>query len=338
MDGASTRYLVNRPLRESNVGSNLGSLAGALWLGAQLGRRVVVDWRGLSQLHDPEVNYFSAFFETPPRSLGADVLYAPADVDYGEEDGPGWLTADDASRIARGIQAEPEETLVIRLYHGLDRLHAIPEAAQWQLLRSFYRDLRPAPAVAAAVESFARDRLGGAFVVGLNVRTGNGHYFGKGGEYSGRVDVSLFENRRRFLRTLERACRARVRALPKPLRDSFAVFYATDSEWMSELLASLPNAVTRRTVFPPPNAGDMFAFPAAGGYTDRDAVVDTLADMFLLARADAFVFNTSMFNQYARVTTGEFSGNEVHIESLFLRKRARRAWMRAVAAAGRLRR
>jgi hypothetical protein len=108
-----------------------------------------------------------------------------------------------------------------------------------------------------------------------------------------------------------------------PLRHRLKIFYATDTEWMSELLAQLPHAVTRRRVFPPPGSGDTFSFPAEGGYTDRDSIRDTIADMFLLGRCDAFVFNSSVFNQYARVLNGEFGGNEVHIQSLFLRHRLR---------------
>ncbi len=91
---------------------------------------------------------------------------------------------------------------------------------------------------------------------------------------------------------------------------------------MSELLAGLPNAATRRTVFPPPGVGDLFAFEAQES-ADRRSVVDTLADMFLLARCDALVYNNSLFNQYARVLSGYFGGNLVHIESLFLRNRIR---------------
>jgi len=91
---------------------------------------------------------------------------------------------------------------------------------------------------------------------------------------------------------------------------------------MSELLAGLPDAVTRRTVFPPAGSGDTYAFEGPA-YSDRDAIHDTLAGMFLFARCDALVYNSSLFNQYARVLTGCFGGNQVHIETLFLRKRAR---------------
>ena len=91
---------------------------------------------------------------------------------------------------------------------------------------------------------------------------------------------------------------------------------------MSRLLSGLPHSVTRRQTFPPPNTGDLYSFDGSQ-HTDRASVVDTLADMFLLARCDALVYNNSMFNQYARVLTGYYGGNLVHLESLFLKPRLR---------------
>jgi hypothetical protein len=315
--------IVTRPQTGSNVGSNLSNLCGALWLARRLGRPLVVDWRERPQLQDPTANYFSEFFATPSRMQGVEVTYAPVEEDYSRESGTTWLSGGDARAIVVGDREAPAGTFVLERYHGLDRLVPGDEAEHYKLLRSFYRELRPAPEIDRAAATWWEENVGGAFTVGLNVRTGNGHYFGKGGQFPGRVDVSLFDNRERFLRVLERACRARLRRLPKPLRDSFAIFYATDSEWMSELLARLPGAVTRRRVFPPAGSGDKFSFPAEGDYTDKDAIRDTLADMFLLARCDAFVFNSSVFNQYARVMNAEFGGNQVHIQSLFVRHRLR---------------
>lgn len=118
-----------------------------------------------------------------------------------------------------------------------------------------------------------------------------------------------------------RGCAARTRRLPRALRGAPRIFVATDSSSMSRLLARLPDATTRRTHFPPPGSGDLHAFPDAAG-ADRRSVVDTLADMILLARCDSLVYNTSVFNQYARVLTGCYGGNMVHLETLFLRRRA----------------
>jgi hypothetical protein len=318
-------YVVTRPYQTSNVGSNLASIAGALWVAQRLERPLVVDWRGQSQLLDPGVNYFTEFFHAPATLLGVPVLYAPAAEarDYAEgAAGARWADAAEARRIAAGEEPPGAPVLVLQQYHGPDRVHPGPESERFRLLRSFYREVAPGPEVAGAVEGWWPAHLDGAFVVGVNVRTGNGQYFAKGQPYAGRVDISLFEDRERFLRLLERAVRARARRLPRPLRDSFVVFYATDSQWMSELLARLPHAVTRRSVFPPPGSGDMFRFEGPD-YTDRDSIVDTLADMFLLARCDALVFNSSMFNQYARILNGHFGGNAVHIQNLYPRHRAR---------------
>ena len=316
-------YVVTRPFPQSNVGSNLASLAGALYVASRTGRSLVVDWRGLSQLRDPETNYFAEFFALPPAVDGTAVAVAPVDgLDYGVDTGARWLSPGEARAVAAD-GATDALPLVLQAYHGLDRVHPGPEVERFRLLRAFYRALRPAPAVGQAVEDFTEAKLGAAFVVGLNVRTGNGRYFAQGEPYAGRVDISIFDDRRRFLRTLERGCRSRLRALPRFLRDDFRIFYATDSQEMSELLAHLPNSITRRRVFPPRGAGDTFAFEG-DDYTDRDAIVDTLADMFLLARCDALVYNNSLFNQYARVVTGYFGGNLVHIEDLYLRRRPRR--------------
>jgi hypothetical protein len=315
-----TRYLVNRPFTDSNVGSNLSSLAGAHWLARQLGRTLVVDWRGLLQLKNPALNYFTEFFESPSELLGVPVLYAPTELGYESGDDVRMVEPDEARAIGSGAPAT-ERFLVLQSYHGLDRIYSGSESLRFGLLRSLYRRLRPSLRVAAAVESWAAAKLDAPFVVGVNVRTGNGMHFQPGMRYASRVDITLFDDPQRFLRLLERACRSRLKLLPRQLRDDFRIFYATDSAAMSELLTQLPNASTRRTRFPPTGAGDQYAFDEPQ-YDDHAAIEDTLADMFLLARCDALVYNTSLFNQYARVVTGQFSGNLVHFESLAFRKRA----------------
>jgi hypothetical protein len=322
----SRAYVVSRPYEDSNVGSNLASLAGAAWLARRLGRDLIVDWRGMSQLQDKSLNYFSEFFAAPSELTGVRTLYAPVDgVAYEQSRADAaWLAPPEARGVSAAGRADPPY-LVLQPYHGLDRIHDGSESERFRHLRSFYREIRPAPRIEAELDRWAADHFDGAFVVGVNVRTGNGQYFGRGMPYASRVDVSIFENGRRFMRLLGSACRRCTRRLPRPLRDDFVMFYATDSAPMSELLAGLPNAVTRRRVFPPPGTGDLYAFED-GDYTDRDAIEDTLADMFLLARCDALVYNSSLFNQYARIVTGCFGGNQLHIETLFLRHRMRWAW------------
>jgi hypothetical protein len=321
---APNGYVVSRPYPDSNIGSNLSSLAGACWLAGVLGRGVIVDWRALSQVRDESLNYFTEFFEHPGELQGVAASYAPlAGLEYGPEaEAATWLSPGEARELGAGAPPPEAEFIVLQPYHGLDRLHAGGEAERFRLLRSFYREIHPCDAVRAAADSWWTEHVDGRFAVGLNIRTGNGRYFGKGMPYASRVDISIFENPDRFVRVIERAVRARVASLPKPLRKDFALFYATDSGPMSDLLATLPGAVTRRPVFPPPDTGDTYRFEGSD-YSDHDSIVDTLADMFLLARCDAFVYNSSLFNQYARVLTGHFGGNEVHIETLFLRPRAR---------------
>jgi len=296
-------------------------MAGALWLAQRLDRPLVVDWRGQAQLRDKSLNYFVEFFETPSEILGVPVRYAPADVGDYSQGSPGarWVEPDEAARLASAAETTDEEFIVCQTFHGVDRLHPGPESQRFRFLRSFYRSIRPTELVREAADTWWYENCDGAFVVGVNVRTGNGQYYGKGMRYTGRVDISLFDDRERFLRKIEAACRARVRRLPKQIRGDFVVFYATDSAAMSELLSRLPGARSRRTLYPPPGSGDLHSFDDEPD-ADRRSVVDTIVDMFLLARCDGLVWNTSVFNQYARVSTGYFGGNHVHIESLFLRK------------------
>jgi len=319
-------YVVSRPFEDSNVGSNLSSLAGAAWLARRLDRDLIVDWRGMSQLQDASLNYFSEFFATPAELIGVRTLYAPVQGAAYEQSraDTAWLSPSEAREAAVAGTAA-ERYVVLQPYHGLDRVHDGAESERFRLLREFYREIRPAPRIEVELDRWAADHFDGAFFIGVNVRTGNGRYFGRSMPYAQRVDISIFDDEPRFLRVLESACRRCARRLPRPLRDDFRVFYATDSAPMSELLARLPNAVTRRRVFPPPGTGDLYAFEGDDG-EDRDAIEDTLADMFLLARCDALVYNSSLFNQYARIVTGWYGGNHVHIETLFLHHQLRWAW------------
>jgi hypothetical protein len=140
--------------------------------------------------------------------------------------------------------------------------------------------------------------------------------------YAGRVNLGVLADEARLLRALGRAVDRLVGRLPRPVRSATATFYATDSEAMSRLLARLPGAVTRRRTYPPPNTGDLHSFEGTPT-RDRESVVDTLADLFLLARCDALIYNNSMFNQYARVLNGYFGGNLVHVDALFAGRRLR---------------
>jgi len=323
-------FVVNRPFRDSNIGSNLSSLIGALWIARQLKRELIVDWRGLRQLRDDSLNYFSEFLWLPEEIFGVKLHTAPlagATYDEGSE-AARWVEPAEARKIAtNGDEALPHY-LVLQTYHGLDRVHPGPEAARLRLMRAFYRQLRPAVRIQDAIDAWVAGNLSAPFVVGVNVRTGNGAYFRAGDRYVDRVDISLFENERRLMRLLERVCRARLKMVPPAFREDFQIFYATDSAEMSQVLAGLPNAVTRRGTFPPPGEGDLYTF-GDSGYTDRDSIDDTVADMFLLARCDALVYNTSLFNQYARVVTGYFGGNQAHFETILIRKRLQQLAMSA---------
>lgn len=316
----NTGYVVTRPFPESGLGSNLASMAGALELARRLGRELIVDWRGMVFLKDTSVNYFTRYFATLPELDGVRVHYAPS-----AEGGDHLEATDDACReigpndLAAVLAADPASLpryLVLTRYHGLDRLGSADLASEHFRLRRFYRSLTLRPDVQAKLDAFYDDNLANAFVVGINLGTGNtpsptGRY------YYGRFDSRIFENPTRLLRRITAATTLAVRKLPRELRETRHVFYATDSEWMSELLGRLPESYTRRTVFPPPATGRFFVDYEQLGYSDDAASEDMVIDHFLLGRCDALIYNGSMFSNYARVVTNYFSGNSRNLDSLY---------------------
>src|SRR5262249_37456684 len=160
---------------------NLSSMAGALVLAERTGRTLVVDWRGQAQLPDKSLNYFTEFFTAPSEILGVPVLYAPVDLgDYGPESGDAtWVEPDEAQRLALGATKPERPFVVCQTYHGVDRVHPGSEAERFRFLREFYGRMRPTDEVLRAADDWWAKNLGGSFVVGVNVRTGNGQYYGK---------------------------------------------------------------------------------------------------------------------------------------------------------------
>jgi hypothetical protein len=316
-DSAVPRYIVTHPRPMSGMGSNLASLAGAIWFAKQLGRDLVVDWRGLECLKDKAANFFTEFYEAPREIQGVRMHYAPCpelpepiaqfrELSIGEA----------VAMVKTGDEASH---LVLGDFHSLERLDpgGKPRAQFWRL-QDFYRHIKLRSFVQAEVDRFADEHFRGAFVVGLNLAGGNGE-FAKGSPYFGRVDTNIFSKERQFLNKVERAYQLALRGLPRYLRPSGRMFFATDSLAMHDLLAKLPNTVTRRTVFPPPGVGRYFSGYTDPGYTDRDSIVDSLTDMFLLARCQALIRNGTAFNLYANTVTNCFNGNSRHLESMYAR-------------------
>jgi hypothetical protein len=199
---------------------------------------------------------------------------------------------------------------------------SIAEAARWSVTdgsRIFIARSGRAPRWRRQFAAFWDAQLRDRFVVGLNVSTGNGEY-AKGQHYHGRVDITFWEDEKRFLSRIRLAFRRAVRGLPRYMREDACFFFATDSYPMHDLLGRLPGAVTRRTFFPPPGVGRVYGDYADQGYSDTAAARDTVADMLMLARCNAFVRNTgSVFNTYALVTTDWFNGNVQDLDRLFAR-------------------
>ncbi len=323
------RYIVTHPQPLSGMGSNLASLAGAVWLASQLGRELIVDWRGVACMRDQSRNFFTEFYEQPREIQGVRMHYAPCaelpePIEQFRE-----LSISTAIGILKDGAADTH--LVLRDFHSLERLDRRSDAAaQFWRLQDFYRSIKPLPFVQAEIDRFADAHFKGAFVVALNLAGGNGE-FAKGQPFFGRVDTDIFSKEQQFLNKVKWAYRLALRGLPQYLRRSGKMFFATDSKAMHDLLSQLPNAVTRRTVFPPPGVGRYFSDYTDPNYTDRDSIVDSLTDMFLLARCQALIRNGTAFNLYAQTVTNQFNGNSRHLESLYARY-----WVKA--AAGRARR
>jgi hypothetical protein len=313
----STRYLVTHPFPKSGIGSNLSSLAGAIWLARKLGRELIVDWRALAHLKDKSLNYFTEFFTPPAIIQGVRVHYAPCpELPDPIDQHPELELEAVAAALGNG---DDRPYLVLRAYHGLDRLDTADDlAAQFWMLKDFYSYIQPRDFVQREIDAFAETHFRGAFVVGVNLAGGNGE-FAKGQPYFGRVDTDIFSKEATFLRRVRFANRLALSGLPRYLRKSAKIFFATDSQPMRDLLARLPNAVTRRRVFPPNGVGRWFSDYNDPGYTDRDAIVDALTDMFLLSRCQALIRNATVFNQYAQVVTASFNGNCRDLETLYAR-------------------
>ena len=330
------RYLVTRPLPFSGIGSNLVSLAGAVWLAGEIGRTVVVDWRGSRFFRDEKLNPFVEFFECPDEIEGVPMRYAPdlggADLDALEADA---VEVDSAgARALLGERSGPP-VIVLRSFHGYERVEPDGDRLeQLRRLRGFYRSIVPRPFVQAEIDRFAAEhRFDESFVVAANIATGNGDYR-KGSPYASRVNTRIFENGDRFLARVALARSRALRRLPRHVRDGSPTFVATDAAFMRELLLRLPNAVTRRERFPPPGSGRAFSRYEGVGYDERDVFVDILVDHFLLARCNAIIKNGSMFSHYALVTTDWFNGNVHEIEALYPRYWVDTARSRAKRLAG----
>ncbi len=329
-------YVVTYPHPGSGIGSNLASLAGAVWFARQLNRSVIVDWRGSAFLKDKALNYFTEFFEPVAEIQGVRVLYAPCPeierISSLDRDSP-LSNAQCREVLAEG--ASDREFLVLRDYHGPERLMPVSDASAWYwLLKDFYPYVRPCQFVQNEIDHWSDEHLKDHFVVGVNISTGNGE-FDKGQTYQGRVDLGIFQHADTFRARIQLARTLASAKLPRYLRSRTRFFFATDSYAMHDILVGLPDAVTRRSVFPPPGVGRVFCDYEQFGHTDRDGVVDTIADMFLLARCNALVRNATSFSTFAEITTSNFNGNVWQIETLFARY-----WLRAIAARvrGRLRR
>ena len=312
-------YLVAYPRAGEGIGSRLRQLGDAVWLGRELGRAVIVDWRRSRFLRDGARNYFTEVFAPVPEILGVAMHYPPSPATREYEQWPEDTLFKLKPRVLPELVSAPDPApryVRARRSLGLDCLPAYDARSHRSFLADFYRCILPRPDVAEQLEAWYDANLRGHFVVGVNVSTGNGQ-FAKGAESEGRVNVRIFDDEKRFLRMIATACERATQNLPAGLRGDYKIFFVTDSKSMADLLNRLPRAVTRRTVFPPPGAGRHFSDYESLGYSDSAAAADTVIDMLLLARCNALIRNRSKFSSYARVSTGNFGGNVQELEELY---------------------
>src|SRR6266849_1434765 len=201
-------YIIVQPQEREGIGSRLLQLGQAVWLGRELGRTVIVDWRGTVFLKDKGLNYFTEVFAALPEILGVPMDYAPSpatrEYEQTRESERLNLTPD----VLAEIGSEPGSATRFVLAHksslGLAGLPAYDATSYDSFLADFYGRIVPRPDVGELLESWYDVNLRGHFVVGVNVSTGNG-YFAKGSRFEGKVNVRIFDNERRFLRTIATA-------------------------------------------------------------------------------------------------------------------------------------
>jgi hypothetical protein len=312
----SRGYVVARAARGPGIGTRLLSLAGAVWLARRLGRAVVIDWRESAYLEDPSLDYFTELFEPVPEMLG--VPFVPlADVpDHRDvsEDEKVKLHASELRKMLADGRPAPRFLITAGVVTLADLDPSGDAHEHHRFLKAFYGYLTPRADIAEALDAWHDEHFRDRFVIGVNVSSGNGSFGPDRKKNLGRVDTRIFEDERRFLDKLERACDLASDGLPPSDRDRRRVFFATDSTSMAELLGRLPGAITRRSVFPPPGVGRRFSAYGQLGYSDRAAAADTVIDMFLLARCQALIRNESKFSTFALVSTDYFDGNVYDFE------------------------
>jgi hypothetical protein len=316
------RFIITRPHPNSGLGANLLSIVGALYVCEQTKRPLIVDWTGMAELRDKEINYFPAFFEPIRRWREVDVFYVndpdlpERSVSYQAEEA--LEPSDEQYReLARGQVGDRNVCLRRFHYYTVFRRSPLTPPAVFHRTRDFFRELVPRPALRRRMVDL-QSRFERNIVVALNVRTGNGE-FEPGKPYWNRVNTAIFR-RPTFVDRLYRACRDCVEGFPPELRSDLAVFVVTDVREMQRRLLEIPGAFAVRTGFPPPGTGHQFAdFEALGygEYSDVESVNETIVDMFMMAACSGLVFNETAYNQYAQHMTRFFNGNTRRLERYF---------------------
>lgn len=293
------RYVVS--IRMTGLGDRLICLAAA-WLYARTtGRTLVVDWRFGYLSPNYQSNAFAACFRNRGQMAGVPIIGddTVAQLEWPEPRYPaifnsGLLLHRPTLRPASSIEAHREAAVEL-IQTRKDRPEPVivfdacinDGIVRFEDAHEFFRALQPVDAVAEAVEAFRRQQFGGAALVGLHIRHGNG------GDIMGHMRFwSSFDD------AIARCLRCVAQAREK-LGQNAPVFLCTDSVEVEEALtARVPNLITRPKQFRPPGQGELHLHSSA--WQSRD---DTLAEMLLLAHTQALIRYPpgSFFSLYAAV-------------------------------------
>ena len=147
-----------------------------------------------------------------------------------------------AFRIIRDSELEIEEEAedLVRLFETALKRRRRGSVIRLEMEAKMPEELRAF--VQQEIDRFAAQHFADAFVIGVNLSSGNGE-FDKGQMYYGRVDLDIFSQDAAFLRKVERARALALKGLPRASRNQAKIFFATDAYKMHALLSKLPNAV-----------------------------------------------------------------------------------------------
>jgi hypothetical protein len=281
---ATPRYVLS--IRKAGLGDRLASLAAAWTFARNTGRTLVVDWR-YGAYGAGATNLFPRCFHTPAALAGVPLiaddtvgrlpLPRPRHPAHWEDDDLLLLPSrrpahtiggdrDAAVALIRSSRDVPAATVVFDGSVSEGVTHAGD-------MRTLFASLTPTPAAARARECFRADHFGGASIIGLHVRHGNGGDIMNHACYWCSFDEAIV----RCIRAVDMARRYAGAAA--------RVFLSTDSPQVEDAMRSTwDDVICRPKRYRPAGAGELHL-----GEASNSTVEDALVDMLLLADCDVLI-------------------------------------------------